>query len=71
MCALGTLRSAIAAGVKAKKLRKVDPDITARAFWAALHGLTAALIVHHEFPWGNREKVTRTLIDSLIEGVKR
>jgi AcrR family transcriptional regulator len=68
--ALGTLRSAIADCVKAKKIRRVDPDITARAFWTALHGITSALIVHGKFPWGDRDKVVRALLDALVDGVR-
>jgi AcrR family transcriptional regulator len=70
MKALGFLRNCIALGVKTKKLRKVDPDIAARSTWAALHGLTTLLIVHKEFPWGDREQVIDTLLDSLINGLR-
>jgi AcrR family transcriptional regulator len=68
--ALGTLRNAIAACVKTKKIRRVDPDIAARALWTALHGITSALIVHDKFPWGDRDKVIATLLDTLVNGVK-
>jgi AcrR family transcriptional regulator len=69
--ALGTLRNTIADCVRAKRIRRVDPDITARAFWTALHGITSALIVHRDFPWGDEDKVVRTLLDALVDGVKR
>ena len=69
--ALGTLRTAIADCVKAKKIRKVDADVTARAFWTALHGITSALIVHQSFPWGDRDKLVRMLLAALLDGVKR
>jgi AcrR family transcriptional regulator len=71
MRALATLRDTIADGVRAKQLRKVDPDVAARATWAALHGITSLLIVHEHFPWGDRNKVVETLIDSLIDGLRR
>ena len=70
MKALGFLRDCIELGVKTKKLRKVDPDIAARSTWAALHGLTTLLIVHKDFPWGDREQVIDTLLDSLINGLR-
>jgi len=57
--------------VKAKKLRKVDPDIAARSTWAALHGITSLLIVHEHFPWGDRDLVIQSLIDSLVDGLRR
>ena len=71
MRALATLRETIAEGVRAKQLRKVDPDVAARATWAALHGITSLLIVHEHFPWGDRDKVIQNLIDSLIDGLRR
>lgn len=71
MRALGHLRDCIARGVKARKLRKVDPDVAARATWAALHGITSLLIVQREFPWGDQEEVIDAVIDSLMEGLKR
>jgi AcrR family transcriptional regulator len=70
MRALGFLRDCIELGVKTKKLRKVDPDIAARSTWAALHGLTTLLIVHKDFPWGDRDQVIDTLLDSLIDGLR-
>jgi AcrR family transcriptional regulator len=71
MRALGTLRDTIADGVRSKQLRKVDPDIAARATWAALHGITSLLIVHDHFPWGDRSKVIQNLVDSLVDGLRR
>ena len=57
MRALGFLRECIARGIKAKKLRKMDPDVAARAAWAAMHGITSLLITQKEFPWGDHERV--------------
>lgn len=71
MRALGFLRDCIARGVKARKLRKVDPDVAARATWAAMHGITSLLITQKEFPWGDPERVIDALLDSLIQGMKR
>jgi AcrR family transcriptional regulator len=71
MRALATLRDAIADGVKAKKLRKVDPDIAARAAWASIHGITALLITYPEFPWCDREAVIAGVLDALIDGLRR
>src|ERR1700720_842656 len=53
--ALGCLRDCIADGVRARKLRKVDPEVAARATWAAIHGITSLLITHKGFPWGERK----------------
>lgn len=71
MRALRFLRDCIARGVKARKLRKVDPDVAARATWAAMHGITSLLITQKEFPWGDPERVIDALLDTLIQGMKR
>jgi len=65
------LRDAIADGVKAKKLRKVDPDVAARAAWASLHGITSLLIAYPDFPWGDPQAVIGNVIDVQIDGLKR
>jgi AcrR family transcriptional regulator len=71
MRALGFLRECIADGVKARKLRKVDPEIAARAAWAGIHGITSLLIVHDAFPWGDRQAVAAGVVDLLVEGLRR
>ena len=70
MRALGCLRRALADAMTAQKIRKGDPDVMARAWWTALHGVTSAMIIHHNFPWGDRQAVIDTLIDGLIASVK-
>ena len=71
MRALATLRDCIADGVKAGKLRKLDPDVVARSTWAALHGITSLLIVHEDFPWGDRQQVIDGVLDALVDGLRR
>jgi AcrR family transcriptional regulator len=71
MRALAVLRNTIADGVRAKKLRKVDPDVAARAVWASLHGITSLLITYPDFPWGNRDAVIANVIDALMNGLQR
>jgi AcrR family transcriptional regulator len=71
MRALSCLRHCIVDGVRAKKLRKQDPEVAARAAWAALHGITSLLIVAKDFPWGDRQTVVTAVIDALIDGMRR
>jgi AcrR family transcriptional regulator len=71
MRAFAFLRECIADGVKARKLRKVDPDTAACAAWAGIHGITSLLIVHDGFPWGDQKAVVATVVDMLIEGLRR
>jgi AcrR family transcriptional regulator len=71
MRAFAFMRDCIADGVKARKLRKVDPELAARAAWAGIHGITSLLIVHDSFPWGDQKAVVSTVVDTLIEGLRR
>jgi AcrR family transcriptional regulator len=71
MRAFGCLHACIAEGVKARKLRKVDPDVAARAAWASVHGITSLLIVHDRFPWGDKKAVIAATIDAIVEGLRR
>ena len=70
MRALGVMRETIAACIKARAFRKVDPDVTTRACWSALHGVTALLIQMPHFNWGDQARVVDTVIDTLIEGLR-
>ncbi len=69
--ALACLRDCIADGVKARKLRKVDPEVAARAAWAAIHGITSLLIVHKSFPWGDQKAVIGATLDAIVDGLRR
>lgn len=71
MRAFAFLRDCIADGVKAKKLRNVDPEVAARAAWAGAHGITSLLIAHEHFPWGDRKAVIASVVDILVEGLRR
>ena len=71
MRALACLRDGIAGGIRAKKLKKMDADVAARAVWAAMHGITSLLIVNPGFPWGDRELVIDTVLDSIMAGLQR
>ena len=71
MRAFAFLRDCIADGVKARKLRKVDPEVAARAAWGGIHGITSLLIVHEAFPWGDHKTVIAMVVDMLIEGLRR
>ena len=70
MRALGILRSTVVACIDARRFRKVDPDVTTRALWAALHGVTSLLIQVPLFTWGDQKAVVDALIDSLMDGLR-
>jgi AcrR family transcriptional regulator len=70
MRALGVLRAIVVACVDTRKIRKVDPDVTTRVLWSAVHGLTALLIQMPDFAWGEQQKVVDGLIETLIDGLR-
>ena len=63
------LHEIVADCVRQKKLKAKDIDVTTRALWAGVHGITSLLIVYDTFPWGDQKAVVRSLIDTLIEGL--
>lgn len=70
MRALGLLRATVVACIDARRVRKVNPDVTTRALWAALHGVTALLIQMPHFTWGDRKAVIEALLDALMDGLR-
>lgn len=48
---------------------KVEPKAAAQAIWAAGHGLVSLMITKTYFDWVERERLTRTLLDALFEGL--
>lgn len=70
MKALGILGACVVACIDARLFRKVDPGVTSRALWAALHGVTALLIQMPNFAWGNQKAVIDSVIDTAVEGLR-
>ncbi|MEQ1911993.1 MAG: TetR/AcrR family transcriptional regulator [Vicinamibacterales bacterium] len=70
MHALGIMRACVMACVEARTFRPVDADVTARALWAALHGVTALLIQMPNFAWGDQKAVVDSVVDTAIEGLR-
>ena len=70
MHALGIMRACVMACVDARTFRPVDADVTARALWAALHGVTALLIQMPNFAWGDQKAVVDSVVDTAIEGLR-
>lgn len=68
--AFAYLRMIVSECIRQKKFRKVDVETTSQALWSAVHGLTSLLIVHHKFPFVDRDKLIDHLIDTLIEGLR-
>ena len=63
------LRGGVEECISRGKFRKVDVDVTSQAIWAALHGITALLIVKPGFPWAEKNQVIDAVISSVIRGL--
>jgi hypothetical protein len=55
--------------VDEKFLRSVGLEAASQAVWAAVHGVTSLLVLRPSFPWADREKLIRRVIDSAVEGL--
>jgi AcrR family transcriptional regulator len=70
MKAFSFLPRLLAEAVRQKRLGKIDVEITSRALWAGVHGITSLLIGKPLFDWGNKDRVIDQLIDMLVGGLK-
>jgi len=60
----------VAECVRRKRIRNVDPNLTAQVLWSAAHGLTSLLLAKPDFPWAPKDDLIDSLGDALIEGLK-
>jgi AcrR family transcriptional regulator len=70
MRALGILTGVVQDCIDGGKIRKVDAAVTARALWAALHGVTSLLIQMPNFAWGDQKAVIESLVEMAMEGLR-
>ena len=60
----------MAACVEQGRFRPVDIETTSQALWAAVHGVTALLIMRPSFPWVNKDKLIKQVIDNAVDSLK-
>ena len=60
----------VAECVRRKRIRNVDPNLTAQVLWSSAHGLTSLLLAKPDFPWAAKNDLIDALCDALIEGLK-
>jgi AcrR family transcriptional regulator len=69
MLAFDFLRRCVYDGMAAGKLKVKDPELASQTLWAGIHGVTSLLITHEKFPWVGREKVAKSMVETLIDGL--
>jgi AcrR family transcriptional regulator len=52
-------------------LEKADATAVTQALWGAVHGLATLLITHPEFPWVDHRQLIDTLVETLVQGLRR
>ena len=60
------LKTLVAACLRQGRFRAIDVDLTTQSLFATVHGLTAMLIVHPEFPWADQERLIDYALDAAI-----
>ncbi len=68
MCFDG-LRNKVRRCMEEGKIRNADVEETSQALWAGIHGLTALLITQPGFPFVERGRLIRQVIEILVRGV--
>lgn len=64
------LRQCVAECIRQQKIRPVDPELTSQALWAGMHGVTALLVAHEDFPWVSHKKLIEHVIETMIRGLQ-
>ncbi len=65
------VRQSVLQCVEARLFRPVPIEATSQALWAAVHGLTALLIVRPNHPWVERSLLIDTLLDGILGGFRQ
>jgi AcrR family transcriptional regulator len=55
--------------IEKKRFRTVDVNLASQALWAAAHGITSLLIHRPLFPWVERNRLIRRVIDSAVDSL--
>ena len=65
------LRDAVRRCVAQKMFRAEEVETISQMLWATMHGITSLLIVHHGFPWVDRESLIDRMLDMALDGWRR
>lgn len=68
--AFDTLRQVVAECISSKLLKSSDVELISQTLWAGIHGVTALLIQHEDFPFVESEKLIDNVIETLIIGIR-
>lgn len=66
----GGMRDLVRQCMEEGKIQHADLEETSQAIWAGIHGLTALLITQSGFPFVERDKLIRRVIEILVGGLR-
>ena len=64
------LRSGVADCMAKGKFVEGDPELVSQVVWAALHGLTALLIVKPSFPWCDKDTLIELMVQNMVRSMR-
>lgn len=69
--AFAHLETMVTQCIQQGKIKKGDPATISQTIWASLHGLTALLIGHKDFPFVPQEKLINSVINTMTKGLQK
>jgi AcrR family transcriptional regulator len=60
----------VALSIKAKQFKRGDVAVISQTIWAAIHGVTALLISHKDFPFVEKDVLIKSVIDTTLKGLQ-
>lgn len=63
------LRRAVTACVESGAFKPCDVETVSQGLWAVVHGITALLICHADFPWVDRDTFIDSTIGTMLDGL--
>lgn len=68
--AFDMLSGSVAACMESGDFRRDDIAKVAQTIWASIHGITALLIMHEQFPFVDRDILVDSVIENTIKGLQ-
>lgn len=68
--AFDMLSTSVSECIEAGVLRKDDVAKVAQTIWAGIHGVTSLLIMHEDFPFVERKTLIKSVVETMIKGLK-
>jgi AcrR family transcriptional regulator len=69
--AFDTLRESVAACIADGSIENPDAELVSQTLWACVHGVTSLLITKQGFPFVERQVLTKSVVDTIINGLRR